>query len=92
MASKEDIPKGWYCYEQTSDWIVPEDGSLPYYKVKMCPFWSIDPSHPRQDNGYCAYLNIGDWDQGGFGLLWDQVKACGENEYTEEELNDLPSL
>jgi len=43
------IPKGIYCHES---------GSL----TKICPYWSIDNTKPEQANGYCAYLEKGDWD------------------------------
>lgn len=62
-----NIPKGSYCYDY-------RDG-----KEFRCPHWSKDTSKPEQENGYCSYLGMGDWDLGG-GLLWDQVKECGINE------------
>lgn len=37
---------------------------------------------PEQENGYCSYLQKGDWDLS-LGLLWDQVKECGINEEPE---------
>jgi hypothetical protein len=56
------IPKGIYCYDENG----------------ICPFWSIRPNKEKQNNGYCSYLNIGDWNLS-FGLLWDQVKECDKN-------------
>lgn len=73
------IPGGFYCYKVVSDWIQPEDGSLPYFKTEMCPYWSIDKTRPSQNNGYCSFLEEGDWEHPGLGLLWDQVKECCEN-------------
>lgn len=82
---KEKIPRGDYCYEHTGgtvmvDHVVGENGklveTLPYSvpERRPCPFWSL-----RADGrGYCAYLKKSDDDLGG-GLLWDQVKECGEN-------------
>jgi len=45
-----------------------------------CPYWSRSEDHPEQDNGYCAYIEEGDWEGERTGLLWDQVKECGENQ------------
>jgi hypothetical protein len=47
----------------------------------VCPFWSINPDKLSQENGYCSFLKIGDWEvePASFGLLWDQVKLCSEN-------------
>ena len=43
-----------------------------------CPFWFIDKTQPKQMNGYCSYLNKGDWDfDGEMPELWDGVKECG---------------
>ena len=39
------IPKGFYCY----------DGK---YK---CPYWDVREDKPDQENGYCHYLEKGDW-------------------------------
>jgi len=51
------IPKGMYCYV----------GKL------VCPYWSINSDYEEQNNGYCAYLDKGDW-QDALGLLWDMCK------------------
>jgi len=59
------IPRGVYCYRGD----------------KLCPFWSKDYNQPEQENGYCSYLGRGDWENEGFGLLWDQVKECGVNNW-----------
>lgn len=86
------IPKGDYCY----------DGDY------ICPYWSIDETRPKQENGYCMFLKKGDWDinleaklvdtktgkvitkpgeESPFpvGLIWDEVKECGKNKWTDEE-------
>ncbi len=68
MKSIGKIPKGLYCYD--------ENGT--------CPYWSFELDKPKQENGYCAYLKIGDWESDGIGLLWDQVKFCEIN----EDVND----
>lgn len=82
------IPKGMYCYQVVSDWIIPENGGLPYFKTKMCPYWSINKNYPKQENGYCAFLGTGDWMFPGFGLIWDQVKECGENLEEDEDYGE----
>lgn len=51
----------------------------------LCPYWSIDKKHKEQNNGYCSYLKKGDWELRG-GLLWDQVKECGINDLSEEDI------
>lgn len=33
-----------------------------------------------QANGFCSYLQLGDWMKGGTFLLWDAVKECNINE------------
>jgi len=59
------IPEGIYCYDENG----------------LCPYWSKALDKPHQENGFCAFLNIGDWqEEAGFALLWDQVKLCGINE------------
>lgn len=67
------IPKGPYCYT-TIGWT--EDN----YKEVVCPYWSIDKTKEYQDNGYCSFLDRGDWNFEYGGLLWDKVKECGINE------------
>lgn len=59
------IPNGLYCYEYV-------DG-----KQVSCPYWSKDPEEEEQCNGYCSYLELGDWEIDGLSLLWDQCKECG---------------
>jgi len=49
-------------------------------KCSFCPFWSINKDHEEQNNGYCSFLKVGDWEGKGLSLLWDQVKECGINE------------
>lgn len=43
---RRKIPRGFYCYDDKGN----------------CPYWSLDSSHEYQENGYCAYLDKGDWD------------------------------
>lgn len=58
------IPRGIYCYNYTPEF-------------EICPYWSLDKTRPEQENGFCSYLNKGDWeDENSCSLLWDQVKEC----------------
>ena len=59
--------------------LIPK-GNYCYGKTK-CPFWDVIEEFPDQDNGYCHYLKSGDMQGKGIGLLWDQCKECGVNEY-----------
>ena len=40
------IPKGYYCYDDKG----------------ICPYWSLIPLLPGQENGRCAFLEKSDWD------------------------------
>jgi len=74
------IPKGDYCYK-LKEVIYPEDGSKPILKTKRCPYWCWDERFPNDEVGYCKLLQIGDRDGNSGGLLFDQVKECGVNNY-----------
>ena len=66
------IPKGMYCYKYSVD----ESTGLGLPVIKVCPYWSMREDKPSQDNGYCSYLKMGDWeDEEHIGLLWDQVRV-----------------
>lgn len=77
------IPKGVYCYDENGN----------------CPYWSLNDDKPYQMNGYCSYLEYGDWSAEipedfpeGFplsclSLLWDACKQCSIN--LDEEIIDL---
>ncbi len=64
------IPKGVYCYNK--------DG--------VCPYWSLREDKPHRRNGYCSFLEQGDWEVDipnlpeelapTMSLLWDKVKEC----------------
>lgn len=68
---KRVVPHGIYCYDKNG----------------LCPFWDkFEEIYPEQSNGYCAFLERGDWmdsKNGGTFLLWDQCKECGIN--TEDD-------
>lgn len=94
---KQEIPLGIYCYEGLG--VEQNEDGKTVLKTKRCPYWSINEDHEYQDNGYCSYLELGDWmdepintytntrtgEKRHIGLLWDQVKACGINDYEDEE-------
>lgn len=64
------IPEGPYCYGKG--------------RGDKCPHWKLIYGMPYQMNGYCKFLNKGDWypsEKGGTSLLWDQCKECGVNDY-----------
>jgi len=65
---KSLIPEGHYCYG----------------KRMRCPFWDNVPHFPKQNNGYCHFLNRGDFQEEGLGLIWDSIKECGVNEYNND--------
>jgi len=75
-AVKALIPEGNYCYKLVS--VNPETGTSV---CKCCPFWDRITYFPEYENGYCHYMKAGDWQGKGIGLLWDQCKECGVNEY-----------
>jgi len=66
------IPRGYYCYDSKG----------------KCPYWQLREDKPNQENGYCKFMEKGDWEMD-IELLWDQCKECGINEYTDEELKDM---
>jgi len=54
--------------------VIPD--GIYCYDDRVCPYLDYDDSREDQDNGYCWYMNKGDWDIG-LGLLWDSCKECG---------------
>lgn len=88
------IPRGGYCYKQTSDWKKEPETGTAYFETELCPYWDNDHHLPDGLSGYCAYLQYGDWmTPSGFGgLLWDQVKICRINMGEEDgEVIEGPS-
>lgn len=71
---RRNIPRGLYCYKLL---YVEHDENGMYLKQKLCPYWSIDKTKPKHDNGYCSFMESGDWEQPYVSLIWDQVKECG---------------
>lgn len=70
------FPKGFYCYTPISFTVDPERGWV--YKIKGCPFYV----HKENLTGMCSALNV---------EIEDQIKECGINEFTDEELENLIS-
>ena len=69
---KSKIPEGPYCYGVS----VNSDGEN---EIRICPYWHKDETREEQNNGYCSFLDEGDWEVEGLSLLWDQCKECGIN-------------
>ena len=60
------IPAGCYCHDAD---------------MKPCPFWAMRADKPHQENGFCYYIDMGDWEfKNWSGLLFDQCKECGIKE------------
>lgn len=77
------IPKGMYCYQVLS---YPSAENNFKYNIKPCQYWSLRKDKLYQMNGYCSFIERGDWDLlTSFELLWDQVKVCGIN---DEDFNE----
>jgi len=56
--NKKLIPKNtYYCYDH-----LKVTKKSRYKTIGICPYWSINKKYPKQNNGYCAYLEKGDWD------------------------------
>ena len=85
------IPKGDYCYKMLKLMPPREGEKLPYLKTRVCPYWTRLEGHLSQEDGYCRWMECGDYFQdkkgvhNGTFLLWDQVKECGIRNYSEKE-------
>jgi hypothetical protein len=60
----DDIPRGSRCYR-----VSGKNGMV------TCPFWTLVMALPDGQNGFCAHMNLGDWQ--GETVLHDHVKICG---------------
>jgi hypothetical protein len=76
------IPPGMYCYSREVGSDPDPDGVR---RVTPCPYWGSHPDKVTQQNGYCAHLKAGDWEDDGTFLLWDMVKECGVNDDLDED-------
>jgi hypothetical protein len=71
------IPKNTnYCYVSNGTEI---QGDKVIFKTIPCPFFDFDDAQNEQSDGYCHFLEKGDWMENGTFLLWDQCKECGIN-------------
>jgi hypothetical protein len=77
------IPAGFYCHEKFTF-----NEETKRCSAKPCPYWGINDNYPHQENGYCRFLNRGDWEDDHIGLLWDQVKECGIKDYIEDDVEE----
>lgn len=77
MKDTSKIPRGMYCYTRLKP--SPESNHLTKLNIEVCPYWSRDRNRPEQENGYCSFLEVGDWEDNGVSLLWDMVKECDIN-------------
>ena len=89
------IPRGPYCYSHTGkmrtvDKAFGHNGELvdidpcEIPEIESCVFLESREGMPDQMNGYCSFLQAGDWEEDGTSLLYDAVKECG---IKEEYLN-----
>jgi len=77
---KSLIPHSDYCYK----WLETPSPENNYRgKVKTCPFYDKMANLPSQSNGYCHYLQAGDFTEDGTHLLFDMCKECGINAENE---------
>jgi hypothetical protein len=53
---KEIIRRNKHMYQ----YLIP-DGVYCYNEKGNCPFWDRDFTRPEQANGYCYFLEKGDW-------------------------------
>ena len=56
---------------------IPKNTCYCYDSKKICKWLSINKNKEYQLNGYCKYLKLGDWEENGTELIWDQCKECG---------------
>jgi hypothetical protein len=81
MPRRDIIPRGERCFTKVP--LTLNDGTK-LFRICYCPylFWRSDEVVHNKE-GYCKYLNRGDWDEAYSTMLWDCQKACNEN-YEEE--------
>ena len=70
--------------------ILKKDTSvIPYgYTCEDCPYWDLNEDYPEQENGYCGYLEKGDWELHFEGEIREGDKD--EKVLTLEEKEALP--
>jgi len=72
MKDESLIPKGEYCYDEKG----------------RCPYWSLRTDLPKQENGYCSFIEKSDFDiNEGIGKIpWEN----GKGELTITEPHEIP--
>jgi len=65
---------------EKGDSVIPEG----VYCIN-CPYLDRAENKENQDNGFCWFMEEGDWQIDGLSLLWDGCKECGIK-YDEIEL------
>jgi len=94
------IPRGFYCYE--GDYVCPFWSSrkdLPEQENGYCSHLKQSDWDINEENGDMKWTRRDGTPAGttkaheiGMSLLWDQVKMCGLNEPTDEELKEHYSV
>lgn len=49
------------------------------FLIRVCPYYERRADEAGRFDGYCRYLRLGDWQEGGTFSLWDYVNECGTN-------------
>ena len=77
------IPEGMYCHGKIEqDKNDPKGMRLIVHD--RCPYWDIDESKPHQYNGFCWFLEKGDWE------LEEEKSFRNEQTGKIEKGSDLP--
>jgi hypothetical protein len=73
------IPDGMYCHGMGSD------------NEYICPYWDFDDERPHQENGYCHFMEKGDWNINTEG---EQHIAYSKDhpEWVDDKVSDHPEL
>lgn len=79
------IPPGPYCYH----FISGPDKKRGALKTLPCPYWDNNLDQKYQLNGYCHFIEKGDWEDDGTLILFDLCKECGRRDsYFYENYHD----
>lgn len=66
------VPRGNYCYT-----ILSVNDDKQTIDIKNCPYRKIHKDKHHQECGECLLMNMRDWENDTFGLLWEGIKECG---------------
>jgi hypothetical protein len=69
---------------ENGDSVIPEG-----IYCDSCPYWDRAKNKEVQNNGFCWFMEQGDWQVDGLSLLWDGCKECGIKEGEEFENIEL---